>query len=124
MSRQFQVVGLGNALMDVLVRLDDDSVLSAQSLDKGIMHPVDDARWKEVYSAVEQLPVERALQTGGSCANTIATLGLMGAKVSYCGQVGDDDFGREYTDQMEAACGHQSVVVGTGATGKLSLIHI
>ena len=64
MSQQFQIVGLGNALMDVLVRLEDDSILSAQSLDKGIMHPVDDQRWKEVYSAVEALPVERSLQTG------------------------------------------------------------
>ena len=47
----------------------------------------------------------------------------MGAKVSYCGQVGDDSFGQEYTRQMQSACGHQSVVVGEGATGKcLSLV--
>jgi hypothetical protein len=117
----FEVVGLGNALMDALVLLEDDELISTCGLDKGIMHPVDDARWKEVYSNVDEGKV--SLQTGGSCANTIATLGLMVAKVSYCGQVGNDKFGDVYTKQMQEACGHNSLVHADGATGKcLSLV--
>ena len=65
-----------------------------------------------------------SLQTGGSCANTIATLGLMGSAVSYCGiYVGDDQFGQVYTSQLQDACGHHSLAFGEGVTGKcLSLV--
>jgi sugar/nucleoside kinase (ribokinase family) len=117
----FSVVGLGNALMDALVLLDDDLLLEKEALNKGIMHPVDHARWMEVYKQFS--PEKISLQTGGSCANTIAKLGLMGAKVSYCGHVGNDEFGTIYTEQLQDACGHSALSFGTGATGKcLSLI--
>jgi sugar/nucleoside kinase (ribokinase family) len=117
----FEVVGLGNALMDALILLEDDSLLSTEGLEKGIMHEVKDSRWKEVYSQLDESKV--SLQTGGSCANTIATLGLMGTKVSYCGQIGSDSFGKIYTQQMQHACGHNSLAQGQGPTGKcLSLV--
>jgi sugar/nucleoside kinase (ribokinase family) len=117
----FGVVGLGNALMDAVVLLDDDNLLKQVGLEKGIMHPVSDEKWKQMYSMIDEQKV--SLQTGGSCANTIATLGLMGEKVSYCGQVGTDSFGKAYIDQMQEACGHNSIVFGNGATGKcLSLV--
>ena len=117
----FSVVGLGNALMDALVLLDDDLLLEKEGLNKGIMHPVDHERWMEVYKQLS--PDKISLQTGGSCANTIAKLGLMGANVSYCGHVGSDEFGTIYTEQLQEACGHNSLVFGAGATGKcLSLV--
>jgi len=120
-SMSFSVVGLGNALMDALVLLDSDVLLEEESLNKGIMHPVGHKRWMEVYQKISAEKV--SLQTGGSCANTIATLGLMGAKVSYCGHVGNDDFGKVYTEQLQTACGHHSLAFGAGATGKcLSLV--
>lgn len=118
---RFSVVGLGNALMDALVLLDDEQLLEKEGLNKGIMHPVEHERWMQVY---QQISTEKiSLQTGGSCANTIATLGLMGASVSYCGHVGNDEFGQVYTEQLQAACGHHSLAFGAGATGKcLSLV--
>lgn len=117
----FSVVGLGNALMDALVLLDDDQLLEKEGLNKGIMHPVDHDRWMQVYKQLS--PDKVSLQTGGSCANTIAKLGLMGATVSYCGHVGDDEFGQVYTAQLQDACGHHSLAFGGGATGKcLSLV--
>ena len=73
---RFEVAGLGNALVDALVRIPNDAVLEELSLTRGLMHPVDDARWQLAKATVEDLGVE--LHTGGSCANTIATLGLMG----------------------------------------------
>jgi len=122
MSQKFDVVGLGNALMDALCILADDSLLSELSLNKGEMHMVDDARWKTVYAKLDESKI--SLQTGGSCANTIAALGLMGASVSYCSQVGDDDFGSTYSQQFIDACGSHDLLVAEGsATGKcLSLI--
>ena len=63
-------------------------------------------------------------QTGGSCANTIATLGLLGARAVFCGQVGDDAYGRLYADRLTGACGAHALAVASGQhTGKcLSMI--
>ncbi len=122
MHPKYDVVGLGNALMDALYRLDDDTLLDTHSLNKGQMHMVDDARWQEVYQTLNADAV--SLQTGGSCANTIATMGLMGSAVSYCSQVSTDAFGEEYAKQLTDACGGHDLSVQPGvATGKcLSLI--
>ncbi len=119
---QHDVVGLGNAIMDALVRIEDDSVLGQLGLTRGSMHPVDDARWRDVFERVQHLGVEMA--SGGSCANTVSTMALLGAKALYCGQIGNDPFGEAYTRSMSATCGgHALVQSGTHATGKcLSLI--
>ncbi len=122
MSKSLDVVGLGNALMDAVVLLPNDALLERQSLNRGEMQLVSDERWQEVYQDLNGLSAD--LKTGGSCANTITTLGLLGASVSYCSQVGDDQFGKIYADQLEAACGrHHLLVSNEVATGKcLSLV--
>ena len=120
-TKKFAVVGLGNAIMDALIILEDDAFLAEHNLTKGIMHPVDNSKWMEVYAQLHAPNI--ALQTGGSCANTIAALGLMGAEVSYCGHIGQDDFAELYRLQMQDACGHHSLLQGEGHTGKcLSLV--
>ncbi len=120
-DKQYAVAGLGNALMDALIVMDDDSLLASENLNKGIMHQVDHSRWMEVYKLLDSNKV--VLQTGGSCANTIAAMGLMGAKVSYCGHLGSDEFGETYAQQFIDACGEHGLVQGEGHTGKcLSLV--
>jgi hypothetical protein len=118
---KYAVAGLGNALMDALIVMDSDDFLGTENLNKGIMHPVDHERWMGVYSKLDSSKV--VLQTGGSCANTIAAMGLMGAKVSYCGHLGNDEFGSTYASQFVDACGEHSLILGEGHTGKcLSLV--
>ncbi|MED5369961.1 MAG: adenosine kinase [Myxococcota bacterium] len=102
---RFDVAGLGNALVDALVQIPDDSVLEKLGLTRGLMHPVDHERWEELMAAVKDYGVE--VHTGGSCANTIAALGLMGLDTTFCGQVGDDHLGRLYAKRMHEACGHE-----------------
>ena len=115
------VAGLGNALVDALVRLPDDGVLDTLELTRGHMHPKPHDRWQDDYAQVAHLDPE--VQSGGSCANTIATMGLMGLSARFCGQVGDDDFGRLYQDSLIDACGGHALQTGAGNTGKcLSLI--
>ena len=122
-EKDFAVVGLGNALMDALIRLDNDDFLTEQALNKGVMHSVANDVWMKVYDALHAAGKQADLQTGGSCANSIAALGLMGAKVSYCGHVGNDHFGEMYVEQLKEACGHHSLILGEGVTGKcLSLV--
>ena len=62
------VVGVGNALVDVQTRV-DDSVLPALGIDKGVMTLVDDARQAEVLAKLAGLPLNRC--AGGSAANSI-----------------------------------------------------
>ncbi len=114
--------GLGNAIMDALVRIDDDSILTELGLTRGQMHPVDHDRWEAVHQRVAELGVE--VHSGGSCANTMQTMGLLGADVLYCGQIGDDAQGLAYAEAMTANVGkHHLVVHPSLKTGKcLSLI--
>lgn len=118
----FDVCGLGNALMDVLVRIPDEETLTALGLRKGIMHLVDEPAWQRAWQHVEMNP--RETSPGGSCANAISTLALLGARVRFCGQVSDDWFGQTYSNAITTVCGGHSIHLAPyGATGKcLSLI--
>jgi sugar/nucleoside kinase (ribokinase family) len=119
---RYDVCGLGNALVDALVRIDDDSVLAELGVPRGHMTPVDHARWQAAFDRVQ--PHGVAIHSGGSCANTIATLGMMGLQTRYCGQVGDDQLGHLYAARMTEACGgHALRFTREGNTGKcLSII--
>lgn len=114
---RWQVAGLGNALMDALVVLEDDRVLDQLGLTRGTMHLVNHAEWQRVYEAVRHLKV--TFDSGGSCANTVATVGWLGGRARYCGQVGNDQMGLMYADRMERACGgHCLRFTEAQATGK------
>jgi hypothetical protein len=108
--------------MDALVLIDDDTLLDELGLTRGTMHPVDHGRWSEVYDRVESLGV--VFDSGGSCANTIATIGRLGAQARYCGQVGDDNLGEMYAQRLKEHCGgHRLQVSKATPTGKcLSLV--
>ena len=104
-EKVFDVVGLGNALVDALVRMDERELLEEFGYTRGHMTPVSDEQWHSVRARVEAHGVEPFLQSGGSCANTIVALGLMGAQARYCGQVGHDELGDLYAKSLQDACG-------------------
>lgn len=120
--RRFHVSGLGNALVDALVRIDDDEILHQMQLIRGQMHPVDHDTWQRAFERLQHYGVE--IHSGGSCANTIATLGLLGLDAVYCGQVGEDQLGHLYASRLEEACGHHALhYTNAMSTGKcLSII--
>lgn len=118
----WDVAGLGNALMDALVVVEDDRILDDLGLVRGTMHPVSHDQWQEAYERVKHLQV--VFDSGGSCANTVATVGRLGGRAIYCGHVGDDQMGRLYASRIEEAChGHALQFSQTEHTGKcLSII--
>ncbi|TVQ90939.1 MAG: adenosine kinase [Deltaproteobacteria bacterium] len=118
----YDVAGLGNALMDALVVVEDDAFLKRLKLDRGTTHMVDHEGWERAYNDVRQLKV--TFDSGGSCANTVATVGLLGGSAVFCGQVGDDQMGRMYGDALTKACGqHALLTTKSQSTGKcLSII--
>ncbi len=118
----WDLAGIGNSLVDALVVVDNDDVLHELGLVRGTMHPVDHDRWMVAYERLRHHKI--AFDSGGSGANTIATAGLMGARATYCGQVGDDQMGHMYAAKIEEACGNHALRFSTErATGKcLSII--
>lgn len=119
----WDVAGIGNALMDALVVVEDaPALLEELGLVRGTMTPVDHHAWQEAHDRLSHLGV--VYESGGSCANTVATLGRLGARAIYRGQVGADDLGQLYTERMQDACGaHALHVFSDAATGKcLSII--
>ncbi len=111
----FDVVGIGNALVDIEVRVEEDFVQSLGVTKGGMtLSSVEDQ--KRILDSVR----ERAnkISSGGSAANTIHGVGAMGGKGYYLGRVADDDFGQHYTDDMrDCGVGFPGPDAATGGTG-------
>jgi sugar/nucleoside kinase (ribokinase family) len=116
------VAGIGNAIMDALVVVEDaDRLVDELGLIRGTMHPVDHDQWTAAHDRVVDLGL--TYESGGSCANTIAMLGRLGSAARYCGVVGNDALGRTYTERMTESCGGHALQPAEGNTGKcLSIV--
>jgi sugar/nucleoside kinase (ribokinase family) len=96
-----KVLGLGNALVDIMTRLSNDAFLEDMGLQKGTMQLVDKVFSGKVYEKAQGLPMEQA--SGGSAANTIHGLAQLGVGTGFIGKVGDDSFGRFFSEDMKTA---------------------
>jgi sugar/nucleoside kinase (ribokinase family) len=93
-----KILGIGNALVDVMTIIPDETCLNRFSLPKGSMTMVDASRSGEIKQAINGL--KRTLASGGSAGNTIYGLGIMGVHSSFIGKVGRDEFGNFYEKDM------------------------
>ena len=93
--KKYQVVGIGNAIVDVFSQA-DDSFLEMMGIEKGIMQLVERERGELLYAAMD----DRVQAAGGSVANTLAGLGNLGLKTAFIGRVHDDALGRFYASAM------------------------
>src|SRR4030088_1124136 len=97
-SAKYDVLGIGNAIFDVLVQT-DEGFLAAHGMTKGGMALIDEVRASSIYRdmgpAVEM--------SGGSAANTIVGVANLGARAAYVGKVRDDQIGGLYTHDIRAA---------------------
>jgi sugar/nucleoside kinase (ribokinase family) len=92
---RFTVVGIGNAIVDVLAHVDDQFIIENE-LTKGTMSLVDEAEAKIIYSKME-LGVECS---GGSAANTIASIASLGSSGAFIGKVKDDQLGKVFRHEI------------------------
>ena len=112
---RYDVIGIGNALVDVLVQVDDIK-LGTVGLAKGSMTLVDDTESDRLYS---QLP-EGLTRSGGSCGNTMVGIAALGARGAYIGRVKDDQFGNAFMHDMASRgvdCPYEKQTDGPG-TGR------
>src|SRR6202790_140497 len=97
-AAKYDVLGIGNAIFDVLVRT-DEGFLAAHGMTKGGMALIDEARAASIYR--DMGPATE--MSGGSAANTIVGVASLGARAAYIGKVRDDQIGRLYTHDIRAA---------------------
>jgi sugar/nucleoside kinase (ribokinase family) len=93
------VLGIGNALIDVLINITDDTVLQKFGLPKGSMTLVDAILSAEIKKETKNST--RSIQTGGSAANTIHGIAKLGGRCGYIGKISDDEFGNFYLDDFK-----------------------
>lgn len=95
------LVGMGNALVDVLAHLPSDEMLSGMGLRKGCMSLVDGSQLDRVRSVLQRL--ECQLCVGGSAGNCVRAFSNLGGKAGFIGSVGDDYYGGFFTESLHHA---------------------
>ena len=93
--KSFDVLGIGNAIVDILIQVDDE-FLKSKNLVKGSMQLVSADDAAILYAGLGQC-IECS---GGSAANTVAGLASMGASTSFIGKVHDDQLGQVFTHDI------------------------
>src|SRR3984885_10456026 len=97
-AAKYDVLGIGNAIFDVLVQT-DEGFLSRHGMTKGGMALIDEGRAAAIYR--DMGPATE--MSGGSAANTIVGIASLGARAAYVGKVRDDEIGHLYTHDIRAA---------------------
>ncbi len=121
MTKKYQIVGIGNAMVDVLAHA-EDSFLSDNGIEKGIMQLIDMDRAVELYGKIG--PATEI--SGGSAANTIAGAAHLGARTAYVGKVKDDQLGAIFAHDLRSqGVDYETVFAGKDAaqeTGRCIVI--
>ncbi|MBQ2414594.1 MAG: adenosine kinase [Rikenellaceae bacterium] len=111
-----RVIGIGNALTDMLVNLRSDEVLEKFDLPRGSMSLVNSEQQKEISKSVSGLPY--TLSLGGSADNTIRAMARLGCKVGFIGKVGRDSTGDFFESALENLGIQPFILRGEERSGK------
>lgn len=94
-----KIIGMGNALTDVLATLDNDHTLQEMGLPKGSMQLIDETKLQQINEKFATIKTH--ITTGGSAGNTIIALASLGAETGFIGKTGNDDFGTFFRETYE-----------------------
>lgn len=92
------IIGIGNALTDILVHIPDTRILDDLQLSPGGMYLIDKDNHHRMMDLLGDLPL--TLASGGSAANTMNGLSKMGVPSAFIGQIGNDSTGEAYRDHQ------------------------
>jgi sugar/nucleoside kinase (ribokinase family) len=110
------ILGMGNALVDILVRLDSDAILSELGIPRGSMQLVDLPLSRKILYRLGKLP--KTVSAGGAAANTIHGLAKLGAKTGFIGVIGDDEIGQQFRNDMDSVGVRSHLVLGRQESGR------
>ena len=91
-----KILGIGNAIVDVFVKVDDDFLLK-NNLTKGSMKLIEKNEFESLKSAIK---IEK-IEAGGSVANTMAGIAYLKGEASFIGKINSDEFGKIYKESLE-----------------------
>jgi sugar/nucleoside kinase (ribokinase family) len=111
-----KVLGLGNALVDILVRIDDDGLLDRLDLPKSCMTLVAQEQVNAILEKISGLQMLEAC--GGSAANTISGLARLGVPTGYIGKIGRDPYGDFFASEMKRHGTEARMFYGASQTGR------
>lgn len=95
------ILGLGNALVDVLLRIDSDEVLPQVGIEKGAMDMISEEQMIAIRTTQERF--EKSQTPGGSACNSMRALSHLGARAGFIGKIGSDDTGAYYKEAVDKA---------------------
>lgn len=95
-SARFDVLGIGNAIFDVIAHVDEKFLINEQLI-KGSMRLVDATEADRIYQQMDNM----ISMSGGCAGNTVAGIASLGGSAAYIGKVANDDFGLEYRRDMQ-----------------------
>ena len=93
-----KILGIGNALVDVLLEIQNDDQIERFGLVKGGMEMIDAEKKREIHAAISHM--NQKIATGGSTSNTIYGLAKLGAKTGYIGKISNDQAGDFFKKDM------------------------
>ena len=91
-----KILGIGNAIVDVFIKVDDDFLLK-NNLTKGSMKLIEKNEFESLKSTIK---IEK-IEAGGSVANTMAGIAYLQGKASFIGKINSDEFGKVYKESLE-----------------------
>jgi len=110
------ILGIGNALTDILAVLPDDSLLKKYNLPPGSMQHVDAMTGNTIWADLKEIGVQYV--AGGSAANTVSATAILGMPSGYIGKVGDDELGSLFRQSQMQNGIKSNLLLGTVASGR------
>lgn len=110
------ILGIGNALTDILAVFPDDSLLNEYHLPPGSMQHVDLETGDLIWSKLKEYGVKYV--PGGSAANTITCTSIFGMPSGYIGKIGNDELGSLYKSTLEQFGVKTTMLTGTKGSGR------
>lgn len=95
-----KILGIGNALVDVLARVESEDILNRLALPKGSMQLIETERYLQIQQYLASLHTQRT--TGGSACNTVLAIAHLGGKTGLIGKIGHDEAGNFFADSFKA----------------------
>lgn len=110
-----KIIGIGNALVDILYRLPDEHLLSEIHLKRDAMTLINES-WEHEIEAMT-CDIDKKMANGGSISNTMVALARLGRDSSFIGRVGKDGMGNFFEEKLQEAGVHTQLIRGNEMTG-------
>jgi len=112
-----KIVGIGNALVDIILDIDSEKIFKEKSIPKGSKEHVDKEKFDEIYNTLD---INQAtVSSGGSAANTISALANLGFDTSFLAVAGGDEYGKLFENEMKDSGVKLNLIKKEGDTGKI-----